>query len=132
MAQDPQKASLRERPSGTGAGLRVYTIYGFVPVGRLTKTERRELYGRPEGAWIELARLSATSKSAAVAANEPGCLLYTLSKGDDPLTYVFMERYKDDDALKNHRGTDHFRTLGREMGAFMDGPPSVLRMQELG
>ena len=69
---------------------------------------------------------------AAVAANEPGCLLYTLSKGDDPLTYVFIERYANEDAVKAHRGAEHFRTLGREMGAFMDGPPSVLRMQELG
>jgi quinol monooxygenase YgiN len=69
---------------------------------------------------------------AAVNANEPGCLLYTLSKGDDPVTYVFMERYANDEALAAHRGTDHFRSLGREMGAFMDGPPSVLRMKELG
>ncbi|MFZ9679141.1 MAG: putative quinol monooxygenase [Quisquiliibacterium sp.] len=67
----------------------------------------------------------------AVNANEPGCLLYTLNKGDDPLTYVFLERYKDEDAVKAHRGADHFRTLGREMGAFMDGPPDVLRMAEL-
>ena len=43
-----------------------------------------------------------------------------------------MERYANDEALAAHRGTDHFRTLGREMGAFMDGPPSVLRMKELG
>jgi quinol monooxygenase YgiN len=67
----------------------------------------------------------------AVNANEPGCLLYTLNKGDDPLTYVFLERYKDEDAVKAHRSADHFRTLGREMGAFMDGPPDVLRMAEL-
>ena len=70
--------------------------------------------------------------AAKVNAEEPGCKLYQLCKSSEPDTYVFMERYKDDDALKNHRGTDHFRTLGREMGAFMDGPPSVLRMQELG
>jgi quinol monooxygenase YgiN len=70
--------------------------------------------------------------AAAVNANEPGCRLYTLNKGEDPLTYVFMERYQDEDAAKAHRAADHFRTLGREMGAFMDGPPDVLRMTELG
>jgi quinol monooxygenase YgiN len=43
-----------------------------------------------------------------------------------------MERYKDEEAVKAHRASDHFRTLGREMGAFMDGPPAVLRMTELG
>lgn len=74
---------------------------------------------------------AASKLAAAVQANEPGCLLYTLNKGDDPLTYVFLERYKDEDAVKAHRASDHFRSLGREMGAFMDGPPDILRMTEL-
>jgi quinol monooxygenase YgiN len=69
---------------------------------------------------------------AAVNANEPGCMLYTLNKGEDPSTYVFMERYKDEDAMKAHRGMEHFKTIGREMGAFLDGPPSVLRMKQVG
>jgi len=69
---------------------------------------------------------------AAVNANEPGCLLYTLSKGDEPSTCVFRERYADEEAMKAHRGMEHFKTLGRAMGAFMDGAPSVLRMVELG
>jgi quinol monooxygenase YgiN len=69
---------------------------------------------------------------AAVRANEPGCLLYTLSKGEQPSTFVFMERYASEEAMQAHRATDHFKTLGRAMGAFMDGPPSVLRMVELG
>jgi quinol monooxygenase YgiN len=67
----------------------------------------------------------------AVRANEPGCLLYTLSRGDDPLTYVFMERYADDEALAAHRATDHFKTIGREMGACLDGAPAILRMHEI-
>ncbi|HZD25697.1 MAG TPA: putative quinol monooxygenase [Alphaproteobacteria bacterium] len=68
---------------------------------------------------------------AAVNANEPGCKLYSLNKGDDPLTYVFMERYEDEAAAQNHRQSEHFRTLGRAMGEHMDGPPSVLRMKEV-
>jgi quinol monooxygenase YgiN len=71
---------------------------------------------------------------AAVNTNEPGCMLYTLNKGDqgnDPRTYVFMERYEDEDAVKAHRATDHYRTLGRAMGAHMDGAPTILRMKEL-
>jgi quinol monooxygenase YgiN len=68
---------------------------------------------------------------AAVNANEPGCLLYTLNRGDDPRTYVFMERYRDEDAVKAHRATEHFRNCGKAMGAHMDGPPVVMRMQEL-
>lgn len=69
---------------------------------------------------------------AAVKANEPGCLMYTLNKGEEPSTFVFMERYADEEALKAHRGTEHFKTLGRAMGAFMDGPPAIMRMLELG
>lgn len=68
---------------------------------------------------------------AAVNADEPGCLLYTLNKGDDPLTYVFMERYKDEEATKAHRAAEHFKTLGRAMGDHMDGAPQVLRMKEV-
>ena len=75
---------------------------------------------------------TALKLAAAVRANEPGCLMYTLDKGEDPSTFVFMERYADEEALKAHRGTEHFKTLGRAMGAFMDGPPTVLRMVELG
>lgn len=69
--------------------------------------------------------------AAAVNANEKGCLLYTLNKSDDPLTYVFLERYADEDAVKAHRAADHFRTLGREMGAHMDGPPEILRLNQV-
>jgi len=68
---------------------------------------------------------------AAVNANEPGCMLYTLNKGDDPQAYVFLERYQDEDAVKAHRATDHYRTHGKAMGAHMDGAPAILRMKEL-
>lgn len=68
---------------------------------------------------------------AAVVANEPGCLQYTLNRGEDPSTFVFIERYRDDEAVKAHRASEHFRTIGREMGAHMDGPPDVRRMSEL-
>ncbi len=77
-------------------------------------------------------RAAALQLVAAVHANEPGCLLYTLSQGDAADTFVFMERYADEDALKAHRGTEHFKTLGRAMSAFMDGPPVAQRMVEIG
>ena len=73
----------------------------------------------------------ASRLAKAVQANEPGCLLYTLNRSDDPLVYVFMERYKDEDAVKAHRASEHFRTIGKEMGSFMDGPPDVQRLTEI-
>ena len=66
-----------------------------------------------------------------VNANEKGCLLYVLYKSDEPNTYVFLERYKDQAAVDEHRGTEHFKTLGRAMGEFMDGRPDVKRFQQV-
>lgn len=68
---------------------------------------------------------------AAVRAKEPGCKLYALHRSEDPLVYVFMERYVDQAATEAHRASDHFKTLGREMGPFMDGKPEILRLTEV-
>ena len=68
---------------------------------------------------------------AKVNANEPGCKLYALHVGDAPHTYYFMERYVDQAAVEAHRATDHFKTLGRKMGEFMDGRAEVLRLREV-
>ena len=63
---------------------------------------------------------------AQVRANEPGNIVYQLTKSRaEPDTYKVLEIYKDEDALGAHRGSDHFRSLGREMGAFMDGRPDI-------
>ena len=68
---------------------------------------------------------------AQVHANEPGCKLYQLCKASEPDTYVFMERYVDQAAVETHRGTAHFKELGKKMGAFMDGRPDVKILQEI-
>nr|WP_019447850.1 hypothetical protein [Cupriavidus sp. BIS7] len=39
-----------------------------------------------------------------------------------------MEKYRDSDAVDAHRKSEHFRTIGKAMGALMDGPPTVLRL----
>jgi len=68
---------------------------------------------------------------AKVNAGEPGCKLYALHHGEAVGTYVFMERYVDQAAVEAHRATEHFKTLGRKMGEFMDGRPEVLRLREV-
>ena len=68
---------------------------------------------------------------ARVNASEPGCKLYALHHGEAPGTYVFMERYADQAAVDAHRATEHFKTLGRRMGEFMDGRPEVQRLKEV-
>jgi quinol monooxygenase YgiN len=64
--------------------------------------------------------------AAEVRANEPGNLLYQLTKSRaDANTYRVLEIYRDEDAVTAHRGADYFREIGREMGPFMAGRPEV-------
>jgi quinol monooxygenase YgiN len=74
----------------------------------------------------------ATELVKKVNENEKGCLLYQLYHGEEPNTYVFMERYADQAAVEAHRGTDYFKSLGRAMGEFMDGKPTVQRLKQVG
>ncbi len=69
---------------------------------------------------------------AKVNSSEPGCKLYALHHGEAPQTYVFMERYADQAAVDAHRVTDHFKSLGRKMGEYMDGRADVMRLREVG
>jgi quinol monooxygenase YgiN len=68
---------------------------------------------------------------AKVHANEPGCKLYELSRSDEPATFHFMERYVDHDAVTAHRATEYFKSLGRQMGQYMDDPPAIIRVTEV-
>lgn len=73
----------------------------------------------------------ATELAAQVNQNEEGCLFYALHRAETPRTYVFIERYKDEAAIDAHRKSEHFRTLGRKMGEFMDGRPVVQRLTQV-
>ena len=65
-----------------------------------------------------------------VNANEDGVVYYDLYKEDDT-TYVFLERYKDQEAQDAHGKTDYFRELGAQMGAFMAGAPEIKMLQSV-
>ena len=68
---------------------------------------------------------------AKVNASEPGCRLYALHHGEQPNTYVFMERYADPAAVEAHRATDHYKTLGRKLGEYLDGRAEIQRLREV-
>ena len=43
---------------------------------------------------------------------EPGCLVYQPCRDrDDPRRFLIFEVYRDDDALRAHSESDHFRRL---------------------
>jgi quinol monooxygenase YgiN len=61
-----------------------------------------------------------------VKANEPGCLVYQLTKSrTEAGIYKVLELYASDDALKHHGGTDYFKAAGAAMGPFMAGRPDI-------
>lgn len=62
----------------------------------------------------------------AVRANEPGNKVYQLCKSrKDANTYVVMEIYESDEALKAHGASDHFRTIGAGLGPTLAGRPDI-------
>jgi quinol monooxygenase YgiN len=64
--------------------------------------------------------------SKAVRANEKGNKFYQLCRSrTDKGTYIVMEMYEDDTALKAHGSSEHFRTIGARMGPTLAGRPDV-------
>lgn len=64
--------------------------------------------------------------AAKVKANEPGCLMYQLTKSrTEPNVYKVLELYADEDALKHHGGTEYFKAAGPGIGACLGGRPSI-------
>jgi quinol monooxygenase YgiN len=60
----------------------------------------------------DLVEESLKEMAAAVAEEEPGCLVYRASRSlEDPDVFVLYEEYVDQAALEAHRETPHFRRL---------------------
>lgn len=76
-----------------------------------------------EGAKLEAAFAELAAK---VRANEPGNHAYQLCKSrTEPNTYKVLELYADEDALKAHGASDHFKASGPALGAVLAGRPDV-------
>lgn len=64
--------------------------------------------------------------AAKVKANEPGCLMYQLTKSrTEPNVYKVLEMYASQDALTAHGGTEYFKAAGPSIGACLGGRPSI-------
>jgi quinol monooxygenase YgiN len=63
---------------------------------------------------------------------EEGTLSYSLNRDrKNPNILVFIERYKDNDALKTHSSTDHFKAFSAKVPGFIAGKPEITVMEEL-
>lgn len=67
---------------------------------------------------------------AQVKDKEEGCLLYQLCKAQDG-SYVFVERYKDQDAFGVHGQSEHFQAAMPKLGACLQGAPQIELLSEL-
>ena len=64
--------------------------------------------------------------AAQVAANEPGCMFYTLNRSkSDPQIYKVLESYTDEDALKAHGQTEYFKAANVKLGPLLAGRPDI-------
>jgi quinol monooxygenase YgiN len=51
-----------------------------------------------------------TAQARRCLANEPGCLQFDVAQDPkDPVRFVMLEVYKDDDAIKAHTDSQHFK-----------------------
>ena len=64
--------------------------------------------------------------AAKVRAGEPGNRLYQLCRSKaDATTYVVMEIYETEEALKTHGQTDYFKAAGAKMAPVLAGRPDI-------
>ena len=63
-----------------------------------------------------------------VRAKEPGCLMYTLNRGEDPELYYAVEQYKDQAAVQQHMANFQSRPAGPQLAA---GPPEILVLEQV-
>lgn len=71
--------------------------------------------------------------AAKVRAQETGNLLYRLCRSrTEPNTYKVLELYRDQDALKAHGASEHFKAAGPGLGGVLAGRPEIEYMDALG
>jgi quinol monooxygenase YgiN len=64
--------------------------------------------------------------AAAVRANEPGNVFYTLTRSrSNPQVYKVLEQYTDQAALETHGASAHFRAAGPQLGPCLAGAPEI-------
>jgi quinol monooxygenase YgiN len=71
--------------------------------------------------------------TAKVRANEPGNVLYQLTKSRaDDNTYRFLELYKDQDAFTRHGQTEYYKEMMNKAGSLLAAPPNVETFDTVG
>jgi quinol monooxygenase YgiN len=71
--------------------------------------------------------------TAKVRANEPGNVLYQLTKSRaDDNTYRFLELYKDQDAFTRHSQTEYYKDMMSKAASLLAAAPNVEMFDTVG
>ena len=63
---------------------------------------------------------------------EEGTLTYTLHRSQkDSTQFMFYEKYRDGQALKDHSSTPYFKELFATLGPLIDGAPQIEMYDEI-
>jgi quinol monooxygenase YgiN len=82
------------------------------------------LTAKPES--VDTVRAACTKAVEAVH-DEPGCELYSLHESNG--TFVFVEQWADEDALKTHSAAPAVGALFATVGEHLDGAPDIKMLQ---
>jgi len=67
-----------------------------------------------------------------VTENEAGTLTYSCNRStQDRDEFVFFERYSDQGAFENHVSSERFAEFGKQIGAYLAGPPEIDTFEEI-
>ena len=70
--------------------------------------------------------------SKEVREKEKGNIFYQISKDrDEPLTYIVMEHYIDQESVDLHGKSDHFRASGPKLGECIEGRPIIKHLDAI-
>jgi quinol monooxygenase YgiN len=70
---------------------------------------------------------AACTKAVEAVHDEPGCELYSLHESNG--TFVFVEQWADDEAVKTHSGAPAIGALFGTIGEHLDGAPDIKMLQ---
>lgn len=81
-----------------------------------------------EQEFLQLARDTA----AKVHSEEPGVLLYVLTKHPtEPSTYVWLERYRDPAAVDAHMNSAHMKAAIAKLHDWLAKPPELMKLEQM-
>ncbi len=62
---------------------------------------------------------------------EAGCIAYDIYESIDGKCLTFIEEWKDEEAIKSHNNSNHFKTIVPKLGEFLDSGMDVVLYKKI-